>query len=305
MYHGDWGGVFAGLPSFFSDRGELNETEVATHIDRLFAAGATGLIVGGADGEGASLTPDERQTLTRLSVAKADGKRAVLVGITAAREDEATAQARAADEAGCSGLLVPPAPFQGANETAARAYLTLVARATDLPIMVDNDPSVSTLEVGPEMLADLAQENMLVAVRHGWPGRHAVSRPEALAALVDDRYLSFWGDDEFAPQALMPGLDGWISAAVNIFPEEAVALFRHLDAEDLHDARLIAHWLMPILLCLGGDSDRLAVVKFALHLLDHGPENLRSPRTPLDGEARERVRAIIETALDTRKDVPE
>ena len=126
----------------------------------------------------------EPESLLRNVVAAANG--APVVGaISALATDEAVALAKAAEQAGCSGLMVlPPYVYRG-DEREMQAHVAAIFRATPLGCMLYNNPVSYGTDFLPEAIAALAEEHPnLEAVKESSTD---VRRVTAIRALTGER----------------------------------------------------------------------------------------------------------------------
>jgi len=296
----DWRGLFAAVPTLFDKSGGLDEPGLAAHVRRLAMAGVESFTVLGAAGESAALTLEERRRVLDVTRDAAGDHAVLLAGVVGPDVEAGRVQAEQAATAGCDGLLVPPAPFLGADEGEAVAFVRTVARNVALPVMLDSSAEASNAPATPAMLDALAEENMLVAVAQATGSTEFLGR---VRDALDDRFSLFWNADETAPEALAAAADGWVSLAVNIFPEECVALYRHGHAGDFTVVRRLGAWMGPVLrLCAG--PRRTPAVKLAMQIMEHGNETMRSPLIPLSGSRRAALEAAMAQAIDTRLTFP-
>ena len=92
-----------------------------------------------------------------------------------------------------------------------------MAAASDLPIMVYNNPVSYHVDITPEMFAELADEPKLVAIKES---SENVRRITDLKNVCGDRYMLFCGVDDLVLESLLLGAAGWVSGLVNAFPAE-------------------------------------------------------------------------------------
>jgi 1-pyrroline-4-hydroxy-2-carboxylate deaminase len=97
----------------------------------------------------------------------------------------------------------------------------------------------------------------------------------------------------------MLGCVGWVSGLVNAFPEESVRLYDLAVAGRYKEALPLYRWFMP-LLHLDIGHQLVQQIKLAQHMAGLGSELVRAPRLVLEGAERDRVRAIVQRALDQR-----
>jgi 4-hydroxy-tetrahydrodipicolinate synthase len=111
------------------------------------------------------------------------------------------------------------------------------------------------------------------------------------------------GVDNLALESALVGADGWVAGLVDAFPHETVAVWRLAKAGRIDEALAIYRWFVP-LLELDVSPRLVQNIKLAEAIVGCGTEHVRPPRRPLEGAERERVKAVIETALATRPKLP-
>jgi 4-hydroxy-tetrahydrodipicolinate synthase len=99
------------------------------------------------------------------------------------------------------------------------------------------------------------------------------------------------------------GAQGWVSGLVNAFPHENRLLWDLLQAGRLDEARRVYRWYTP-LLHLDTHPKLVQYIKLAAAACGYGSELVRPPRLPLIGEERERILALIRTAIANRPHRP-
>lgn len=127
------------------------------------------LVVNSSAGEGELLYPEERAQVLDRVVAAVGSRLPVLAGIISEFTADAVAQARAASQAGASGLLVfPPRAFGGEGLPAATVveYHRAVIRASGLPVILFHRPAQFGGVVYPaETLRQLADLEGVVGLK--------------------------------------------------------------------------------------------------------------------------------------------
>src|ERR1700761_3927736 len=108
-----WFGVMPAMTTCFDEHLQVDHAFMTRHAQWMLANGCTGLVSLGSLGEAATLTFDEKIAILKNMVAAAQD--APVVGaISALSTVDAVALARAAEQAGCSGLMVlPPYVYLG------------------------------------------------------------------------------------------------------------------------------------------------------------------------------------------------
>ena len=291
-----WSGVYPAVMTQLADDLSVDAAATAAHLERLLQAGCHGLIMLGTLGENTSLSPDEKVQVLETAVATAAGRVPVLSGISEFTTAQAVAHAKAAEAAGCAGLMVLPAMVYKSDPRETLAHFRTVATATDLPIMIYNNPPAYGVDVTPEMFVELAQEPTIAAIKES---SEDPRRLVDLANLTGDRYLLFCGVDDVVLESVLLGAVGWVAGLVNAFPEEGVALFELAAAGRWQEARAINSWFMP-LLHLDTKPKLVQYIKLTMQLTGLGSEHVRPPRLPLIGEERAMVERLVQDAIATR-----
>jgi dihydrodipicolinate synthase/N-acetylneuraminate lyase len=292
----DWRGVLPAATTQFRADGALDIGATLTHLDAMIAAGVHGLIMLGTVGENCSLEPGEKIELVAATVRHVAGRVPVLSGVAEYTTALACRWAEQAARAGVDGLMVLPAMVYKADRRETIAHFRAVARATALPIMCYNNPVSYGVDMLPDAFCELADEPTLVAIKE------SSENPRRITDLVNacgDRYLLLCGVDDLVFESVLLGAQGWVSGLVNAFPHENRLLWDLLQAGRLDEARRVYRWYTP-LLHLDTHPKLVQYIKLAAATCGYGSEMTRPPRLPLVGEERERVVALVRTAMGNR-----
>ena len=225
----------------------------------------------------------------------------VLTGVAECTTALACRFAADAQRVGVDGLMVLPAMVYKSDPRETMAHFRAVAAATDLPIMVYNNPVSYDVDITPEMFAELADEPKFVAhqgivgerpadhrpeerlrrplhplLRRGRPGAR---KPAARARSAGSRGWSTPSRPRTACSGTWPRR-GWDEAREGLPLVHAAAAPRHArEARAVHQARG------------AGMRPRLR----------DGPR----PAAARGGEERERILAIIRRGIATRPKIPD
>lgn len=292
----DWAGVFPALMTEFKPDGGLNLDATARHMQSCLDAGVSGFVMLGTLGENPSLYPAEKEQVLRMAVETAAGRVPVLTGVAEYTTDMAIDHVRMAEKAGCDGLMVLPCMVYAQDQREAVAHFSAVAAASDLPIMVYNNPVGYKVDVSPESFNQLAACETIVAVKES---SHDSRRITDMYNVCGERYLMFCGVDDLVLENALFGAVGWVCGLVNSFPKEAVRLFELARQGKVDEALDIYRWFMP-LLHLDVDTKLVQMIKLANAMTGEGAEWVRRPRLALEGAERRRVEAIVQAALANR-----
>ena len=292
----NWKGVYPAATTEFHADQSLDLPATAKHIDAMIRAGVHGMIVLGTVGENCSLEPKEKLDVIRAAREAIAGRVPLLTGVAECTTAGACRFAVEAQKAGVDGLMVLPAMVYKADGREAMAHFRAVAKASDLPIMIYNNPVSYAVDVTPPMFAELADEPKFVAIKES---SENVRRITDLINTVGDRYILMGGVDDLALESVMLGATGWVSGLVNAFPAENRLLWDLATAGKYDEAVNVYRWYTP-LLHLDTHPKLVQYIKLANAECGLGSEVTRAPRLPITGAEREEVLGIIRKAIKTR-----
>ena len=291
-----WEGVFPAVTTQFREDFSLDIEATRRVVEALVRDGVSGLIVCGTVGENCSLTRPEKIALLEAATDVARGRVPVLAGVAEYTTAFAADFAREAARAGVDGLMVLPAMVYAAKPAETLAHFRGVARATDLPIMIYNNPPIYRTDVTPAMLAELADCETIVCFKES---SGDTRRFVDLRNMTGDRFVPFCGLDDVVVESVLVGAVGWVSGLSNVFPGEGERLFRLARAGRFAEAMPLYQWFMP-LLHLDARPDLVQCIKLCEHIAGRGSFITRPPRLPLAGAEKAEVERLMRTALATR-----
>jgi dihydrodipicolinate synthase/N-acetylneuraminate lyase len=292
----DWQGVFPALMTEFKADGALDLEATQRHIQSCMDAGVEGLVMLGTLGENSSLTQDEKERVLRAAVEATGGKIPVLTGVAEYTTAFGMEFTKRAERAGCAGLMALPCMVYQQDAAEAVNHFRTLAAATDMPIMIYNNPVAYKVDLKPHDFTTLSDVENIVAVKES---SHDSRRITDMFNEVGDRYTIFCGVDDLVLENVLFGAKGWVCGMVNSFPKEAVRLFELARAGKVDEAYALYKWFMP-LLHLDVDVKLVQMIKLANQMTGEGSETVRAPRLVLSGAEREMVEKIVTHALETR-----
>lgn len=291
-----WQGVYPATTTQFKPDLSVDVADTQRVVDNLIKDGVHGIIAMGTVGENNSLDGDEKRTLLRALVEAVAGRVPVVTGVSEFDTRRAVAYAKDAQRAGADALMVLPAMVYVPTEQELAMHFRTVAQATDLPIMLYNNPPAYRVNITTGVLQALSDVPNIVAIKESAPD------PRRFTDLINafgDRFKLLAGLDDVAFEGFMLGAAGWVSGLTNAFPQESIELVAAIGRNDLNRARAIYRWFMP-LLHLDAEHDLVQSIKLAEQIMGRGCERVRPPRLPLSGARRKEVTALVERAAATR-----
>lgn len=191
--------------------GEVDRPSFARLLAHFDSTDCSGVLIGGTNGEGPSLSATEKRDLVRDLVPLAP-KRRVILGVATPSLDEAVWLSRQTARAGGIVLLMAPMFFREASEAGIEAWFRSVLDQGDCPTLLYNFPARTGFTISADLLGRLADHPNLIGVKDSSgsaenliPYRQA-TRPEQSL---------FVGDESLLLQALEASWSGTISGAAN------------------------------------------------------------------------------------------
>jgi 4-hydroxy-tetrahydrodipicolinate synthase len=289
-------GVLPAITTKMTDNQEVDLEAVRADVEFQIGSGVHGIVTCGSLGESSTLLAGEKLAITEAAIAQAHGRRPVILTIAEDSTRAAAALAAEAQRVGADGLMVLPAMRYLSDERETIAHFRAVAAASNLPIIIYNNPIAYGVDLGPEALKALAGEPRFVAIKESSGDTRRIN--EVIRA-VGDRYQILTGVDDLALESLLLGCVGWIAGLVGAFPRETVAIYRLLQQRRLDEAIAIYRWFLP-LLHLDIGPRFVQQIKLVEHLVRGTSPVVRQPRLELVGEESARIRRLVEASLEHR-----
>jgi 4-hydroxy-tetrahydrodipicolinate synthase len=292
----EWKGVFPALLTPFTADDQVDLIMFEKNLDAQVEAGIHGIIIAGSLGEASTLTLAEKESLVKFSVLKLAGKIPVIMNIAEGATREAVLQAKLAKEWGADGLMLLPPMRYKADDRETVEFFKEVARNTDLPIMIYNNPVDYKIDVTLDMFQELTEFPHINAIKESTRDVTNITR---LKNRFGNRFAILCGVDPLTVEELALGADGLVAGLVDAFPKETVVMYNLVKAGKMEEAIAIYRWFMP-LLELDIHPKLVQYIKLAAVQTGIGTEYVRAPRLPLVGEERERVLKVINDGIASR-----
>jgi 1-pyrroline-4-hydroxy-2-carboxylate deaminase len=285
-------GVSAAIVTHFASDLTVDHAAVQAEVERLIDDGLHGIVATGTMGEAATLSTEERRTVVSIAATTAAGRVPVYVGVSATTAEQAASYARDAEDAGADGVMVlPPLLYRGDRRELV-GFFSSVADATELPMMVYNNPPASGSDMEPELLAEIARQ--VPSVRSFKECSGDARRIAELIDLCPELDVLVGGDD-WALEGFCAGAVGWVSGVAVVLPRQCVRLWELCTSGDLASARGLYSELLP--LARTDMTPKLVqYFKAALDELGLGGGPCRPPRLPLEPDELEQLRAAVSRA---------
>lgn len=278
-------GVITAMATPFDEGGGVDEEAARRLAAHLVEHGSHGLVVAGTTGECPTLADDEHISLLRAIVDEVGDAATVVCGTGTNDTRHSRELTRAAAEAGADAALVVAPYYNKPNRAGLRAHFEAVAEAApELPMALYNIPARVIVNMPPDLLAELASIDNVVAVKQA--NEEELAPIEGLSVLAGN-------DTAFLPTLEMGGAGGILVASHLVGPRMR-EMWDAAQGGDLERAREIDAELRPLYEALAVTTSPIPV-KAALEMLGLvSSGRLRLPLVPADREQAETVRAALE-----------
>lgn len=229
----------------FDARGRLDEESLRREIDYLIAAGVDGLTVFGVAGEFYAVSDAERIRGVRIAVEQAGGRVPIIAGTGHTGTEVAIELSLAAQEAGAEAVMLIMPFFIRPDAAGAFDYCLRVGQALRIPIMVQDQPLTTGVQLPVPLLVRMHQEIPAVSLAK----IEAPSPAPKIAALVraaGPGLLVLGGmAGTYLLEELRAGARGTMPAA--LMPEVYGAIWRAHQTGDAAAARRTFHRYHPLI----------------------------------------------------------
>jgi len=292
----NWSGVFPALLTPFTNDDRLDLPLFEKNLQTQLQAGVHGVIIGGSLGEASTLTESEKEAMVRSALALCNASVPVVVNIAESVTQEAIRMAKLARSWGANGVMLLPPMRYRSDDRETIHYFRSVATATDLPVMIYNNPIDYKIDFRPELFDALLDCPTVTALKES---SRDVTNLTRMLNRFGDRFKILCGVDTLALEELLLGAHGWVAGLVDAFPHETVAIWNYVRSGHYDKARALYRWFMP-LLELDIHPKLVQYIKLAAQEQGIGSEFVRPPRLCLVGEERDRVLSLIRASVASR-----
>jgi 4-hydroxy-tetrahydrodipicolinate synthase len=265
----------------------------AEHCRWLVDSGCRGVGPNGSLGEYSSLTDDERRAVAKTAIDAVGNDGVVIVGVHGPGAHQARHWAELAAEDGADGVLCLPPTMYRASRSEVVHHYTEVAKV-GLPVMIYNNPHDTKVDLTPDILAELAQLENIVAVKEFSGDVRRVLEIRELAPSL----TVVAGADDLALEALLMGATGWFAGFPNVFPAESARLFELGVQGKVAEARALYE---PLVAAFRWDSrvEFVQAIKYGMDYIGRYGGPCRPPRGPLSPEHLAQVEQDMKKAVES------
>jgi 4-hydroxy-tetrahydrodipicolinate synthase len=274
----DLGTILTAIVTPFDEQGAVNEQAFVALMRHLAENGSDGFVVAASAGEAATLADDEQLDLIALAVAECPPGKTIIAGTGTNDTRHAVYLTERATALGADAQISVTPYYNRPSPLGLKRHYEAIAGATDKPILLYNIPSRTGTNIGPELLAELAQIEHIDGVKQA----------NADELQLIDGLAVYAGDDTSLAPTLDMGGAGGVCVSSHIVGNEMRRMVDEPERRAEIDASLQdvyeTLFLAPSPTC----------TKAALNMLGHNVGGLRLPLVETTEDETEVVRAMLE-----------
>lgn len=266
-------GIIAPILTPLTEDEKLNKPEMYNQIDRLIAAGISGIFALGTNGEFYAFSMEEKIEIIKVTIDAVKGRVPVYVGTGCVTTQETIELSKIAQELGADVLSVISPYFSGISQENLYDHFSSVAEAVDLPIILYNIPARTGNNIDYTTVKKLAKYENIIGIKDS-----SGNFDNTLKYIenTDPRLHVLAGSDSLILWTLMAGGTGAISGCSNVFPELMVSIYDLWSQGKLEEANEAQKKIRPFrnVMQMGNPN---SVVKRAANLLGYPMGPGRAP----------------------------
>lgn len=274
---------------------EVDYDAFRNHIEYLIDNNAQSLIINGTTGESPTLSAEEIKELLRVGVETAGGRVPVIAGTGTNSTQQSIDLSVFAEETGADGVMLITPYYNKSNQRGLIAHFTAIADSINIPVVLYNVPSRTSMSIDPETVLELSRHKNIVALKDAAGDLNYTIN---VLNLVDSEFSLYSGNDDNLTDFTALGGKGLISVVGNVIPGEMQEVYEGMKNGE-SSARQRFSSLMPVISSVQIDVNPIPVKALTAEL-GFGEYELRLPLLPLEEDARQ---SIVEAFNEFRKGV--
>lgn len=271
----------------------IDQESLERLIDYVIDGGVHGIFVLGSNGEFYALDYENQKRAVEITVEHTKGRVPIYAGASAITTKESVRLAKMVEAAGADVLTLLTPMFIQPNEEEMYNHFKTIADATNLPIVLYNNPGKTTNDISVSLLKRLAEIDNVIGIKNTTLNfAQTIQYIEATKDNENFKVLS--GIDYYIYGTLMYGGVGCVAGTANVAPALVVDIYEKYMAGDYEGAKAAQERLLPLRETYNYGSFPV-VMKDCLNLLGI---NVGSPIKPIGHCTEERLEDIKKVLID-------
>lgn len=269
--------------------GSIDHDRWKTHLDEVLPSGVHNVTLFGSTGANGFFTEAEKTSALSVIARHIGGRVPIMFGIGAMTTAESVRLAKYAESHGADAVLVVPLNYWKPTEREIIQHYETVAAASNLPMLLYNNPPLAGIDLTPALVSKLAAIQTLVGMKDS---SGDLSRVFNIPKMTSNKVTVGIGQDTLILEAAMGSAPSWFTGLANFCPAECVAFWNAAKKGDAAGAYVLAKKLHS----LAEIGARYGIIRVAHSALEILGKPLGGPRPPLltiDKPAAAELRAAL------------
>ncbi len=284
-------GTGVALITPFHKYGTIDFTSLGDLVEHVIKGGVNYLVALGTTSEAATLTEDEKIAVVEFIVDKAEGRVPVIVGHGGNNTTALELQLKKFPYQNVDGILSVTPYYNKPNQKGLYYHFKTLASATDLPIILYNVPSRTSVNMEAETTLKLAEEfSNIVAIKEASGDMFQITK------ILKDKpkdFLVISGDDVLTYNMIGGGASGVISVTANAYPAEYSQMVNSALKNNWKSAKEFNFSLLEFMEAIFEDGNPSGI-KSALNTMGIIKHHLRLPLVKVNVQTANRIKQFVD-----------
>ena len=257
----------------FDSEGAINYKALEKLLDFQINNQTDAIIICGTTGEASTLTDEEQLECIRYTAQYVNKRVPVIAGAGSNDTAHGVNLAKMAQKSGADALLLVSPYYNKCTQKGLIKHFEAQASAVDIPIIIYNVPTRTSLNILPSTVYELSKIPNIVAVKEACGD---IAQVAEIARLCGDDFTIYSGNDDYTLPLMSVGGKGVISVVANIAPKQTRDMTAKFLEGDIIGSREIFLKMLPLVRALFSEVSPVPV-KTALNLMGMNAGTCRMP----------------------------
>ena len=290
-------GVITAIITPFNKDGGIDFEGLEKLIEFQIENGVSGIVACGTTGESPTLTHEEDFAVIKFITDKVNGRISVIAGTGSNSTASVIDSTNEVAKYNIDGILVVAPYYNKPTQEGLYAHYSMIAKSTDLPIVVYNIPGRTGVNIEPHTMALLFKDHKNINCIKDAAGNitQTSSTLDALQKIGREDFTLLSGDDGLTIPMMSVGGSGVISVLSNAYPKTISDMVAHASKNDFESAKKIHskyHALMAGAFIETNPSP-IKEMMFQMGLI--ASSNVRLPLVNVKEDTKQKLKILIES----------
>ena len=284
-------GINTALITPFDPEGNVDENGLRILLRDQVDKGIKGVAVVAGSGEYVNLSKKECARVVEISVEEIAGRINVIAGVLETNTRDAVNWSKEAADLGADGLLVLTPYYNKPSKEGIYNHFRSIAEASELPIIIYNNPGRTGIQLMPEDYLKLAEIPYIEGVKEC--NRDMATLSDTIS-LLESKWSILCGDDDILYPALALGAHGGILTTATVIPSLWVNMYNAILNNDYDKAKSLHYQTLVFFKAIMAPNHP-SLVKKAASLIGLPAGHTRAPLADPTEEQEKHLKNVIES----------